>query len=62
MIWLILFLILDFVAVGIFENSKKKEYTLDTKALIRDAKYHEAHPEVKRSVRFMIAGYFGTEN
>ena len=28
------------------------------KRMVKEAKYHERHPEVKRSVKYMNAGYF----
>lgn len=56
-----LLLIVWIVAVMTFVAYKErptKDEDSNIKRMLKEAKYHERHPEVKRSVKYMNAGYF----
>ena len=56
-----LLLIVWIAAVMTFVAYKEKPDRDDNdniKRMVKEAKYHERHPEVKRSVKYMNAGYF----
>ena len=57
-----LFLVLlFFLLIGFVEHMERLEYSTDevVSKLLKEAKYREKHLEVKRSVKYMNAGYFG---
>ena len=56
MILLVLWIVcvLGFVA---YMETPNKDTEREIKQMIREARYHEAHPEMKRSVKYMTAGY-----
>lgn len=39
-------------------ENPKRDINREIKHMIREARYHEAHPETKRSVKYMNAGYY----
>lgn len=55
MIFLILFLLADFCAVAHYEKKTALDANIDQ--MVKSARYHEMHPEIKRSVKYMKAGY-----
>lgn len=58
MILLILWIAAVMGIVAWKERPRRDENDL-VKQMIREARNHERHPETKRSVRYMRAGYFG---
>ncbi len=57
MVFLLLFILIDMCLVAHFEHREEKGFA-DVNRMIQEAKYHEAHPEQKRSVKYMTAGYY----
>ena len=47
--------VMTFVA---YKEKPDRDEDDNIKRMIKKAKYHERHPEVKRSVKYMNAGYF----
>ena len=49
------------VVMGLLAHLEKpdRDENIRVKQMIREARYHERHPEPKRSTRYMNAGYFG---
>ena len=47
--------VMGFVA---YKERPERDEDDTVKRLIKDAKYHQRHPEVKRSVKYMNAGYY----
>ncbi len=42
----------------VYKEKPDRDENDTVKRMIREARYHERHPEVKRSVKYMNAGYF----
>ena len=49
-------LVMGFVA---YKEKPDRDDNDNIKRMVKEAKYHERHPEVKRSVKYMNAGYRG---
>ena len=49
-------LVMGFVA---YKERPDRDENIRVKQMIQKARYHERHPEPKRSTRYMNAGYFG---
>ena len=47
--------VMGFVA---YKERPERDEDVNIKRMLKEAKYHERHPEVKRSVKYMNAGYF----
>ena len=52
-IWIVA--VMGFIA---YKEKPDRDENDIVKRMIREAEYHERHPEVKRSVKYMNAGYF----
>lgn len=57
MLILVLLVAVEFGVLAYLENPNRGT-NYQIKQMIREARYHETHPETKRSVKYMNAGYF----